>query len=176
MQKWEWTFLKVLLALCIIALGLAIYGAMESRRVMSPHALPPYTLRQVSHSTDLVFPPSARLKRSLLMVDGLMGFGWAEIQIALQEVEGFKKATAGAPRKRAYSGSKVEFTKGYRMTRMTNADLERRGVKPPAWWHPERVREGVGTGWYEGTVDTYDVLIRRRDDKPATVCMQRRHG
>jgi len=125
-----------------------------------------YDLKQFASATGLRFPASARLARSLVLLqDSINAFGWAQVVIDAQDVGPFR---TGAAR-----GFETEFTKEFRMTHLTPGTRASTGVEPPSWWRPEAVKDGVG-GWAVPS-ERYgyvEVLIGRPAEGHATLYIQ----
>jgi hypothetical protein len=96
-----------------------------------------YDLKQVASATGLQFPASACLERSLVLSQrAFRTFGWAQLVIDAKDVDAFEK--------RAARSAEIEFTKGFRMTRLTPGERAATGVAPPRWWRAEAVKDGIG--------------------------------
>ena len=167
LERWEKQFVVVLAVLAVVMLGFIVYSRhfwLEATRPKSK----PADLAKVAALTDLRFPSGARLKSSRYIKYFPMSFLWAEVVIPSQEVEAFKK-TAG-------ERVKITWTPDYRMSNITTKWMEKEGVKPPAWWHPELVREGVGGSRQIGADDYTEVMIGQPDRGMVLVYVQRSAG
>jgi hypothetical protein len=161
LEKWEWTFVRVLSVVVLVV----VVGAVYVWYAHSPFRARehPLTLEQLSSTTGLAFPRGARLMRSRLITYWVSSHMWAEVTIPRRDVETFEQAAA--------KGTKVEWSEGFRMTRIVDPDLERAGVNPPAWWHPELVTNGIG-GRGHMLDGFFEVLIAQEPEDPATILVQ----
>ena len=157
LEKWEWTFVKVLSVVVLLVVAGTAY-VWYAHSPFRPHERA-LTLEQLSSRTGLAFPHGARLVRSRLVTYWRSSYMWAEVAIPRQDVKRFEQALA--------QSGKMELSEGFRMTKIT----EWAGVKPPAWWRPESVRNGVG-----GSADMrdgfFEVLVAQKSEGPATILVQ----
>jgi hypothetical protein len=163
LQKWEKTFLKVLFVLGVVMVGLLAYSVHAWHEFTRPKS-EPADLAKVSALTGLTFPQGARLKRSRYVKYFPMVFLWAEVVIPSQEVETFKQTTG--------ERAKMTWTPGYRMTEIAPKWMEKEGVKPPPWWHPESVQDGMGGAGAVRLDERLEVLISQPPNAPSTVYLR----
>ena len=171
-EKWEWTYIKVLLVILLVIVAGCVYVLYtDSHSPFRPHERP-MDLKLLSDATGLVFPKGARLEGSLLIVDGLGSYMWGKVVMPAEDVDRFQQA--------AVKNAKVQFSKGFRMSRLIPSSTEQRGIKPPAWWHPELVREGIGGSPVIGAGEYTEVLMEMLIGPPqggtAVVYVQRNWG
>lgn len=164
LEKWEWTFVKVLsVVVLLVVAGTAYVWYAHSPFRAREH---PLTLEYLSSTTGLAFPHGARLVRSRLITHAVSSHMWAEVAIPREDVKSFEQAVA--------KGHRVELSEAFRMTEMTSRELERAGVKPPTWWHPEFFRNGVG-GSGSMLDGFFEVLVPQEPEGPATILVQWMH-
>ena len=123
------------------------------------------SLSDISAKTGLVFPHSARLRRSQYVRYARTSFLWAEVTTDKESVGPFVDQTS--------STLGLRFSKDFQMSRLVPDEAEwRDSVSIPSWWRPDDVRASLGAGGQVGLEGWLEVLIHESSNAHATLYIQ----
>ena len=153
---------------CIL-LSLACVTLSAGCRFPPPPQKHVWDLKHISSATGLSFPPTARLKRSLVVAELRISYGWATVTMDARDVELFKKTPVHDP----ITPGTIKFSKNFRMSESASGRKRQTGEpKPPAWWHPEAVRASIGGQYVIFAVGGLEVLITQTGGARETAYIQ----